>query len=272
MELKNFAEELQNRMKLAMDEITLDQPDMLIRSSQLISCIESHVLELKRYVLKYKFQSFSEEIEFFKTIKPIFISQLWFHKRLFKIRLVESFNDMEARMRYYHRILKALQNFMEKHQAFYHYTLSNSNDMDDKYFIRVNSAKQMLVLDDRFSTNYDSRVSRILTNELVKEYILGAIQKIKSGTSMNPASVPISWTGSKTDLIELIYGLHASGVFNKASSDLKQIASYFELVFNVNLGNYYRTFQEIRLRKSGQVNFLDTIRKNLISRINDSES
>ncbi len=55
MELKIFAEELQTRMKTAMDQITLDQPDVVIRTSQLIACIESTVLELKRYVLKYKF-------------------------------------------------------------------------------------------------------------------------------------------------------------------------------------------------------------------------
>ncbi|WP_276374296.1 RteC domain-containing protein [Chryseolinea sp. H1M3-3] len=272
MELKIFAEELQARMKTAMDQITLDQPDVVIRTSQLITYIESTVLELKRYVLKYKFKTVEEEIEFFKTIKPIFISQLWYHKKLFKIRLIESFNDMETRMRYYQRLLKSLENFMLKHREFYHYTLAHSNHMDEKYFTRVNASKGRIENDERFSAHYDEKVARILTNELVKEYVFGAIQKIKAGAPGDSSMTPISWTGSKTDLIELIYGLHATGVFNKAASDLKQIASYFETVFNVSLGNYYRTFQEIRLRKSGQVNFLDTVRKNLIQRINESDA
>lgn len=269
MELKIFAEELQARMKTTMDQITLDQPDVVIRTSQLITCIESTILELKRYVLKYKFKTVEEEIEFFKTIKPIFISQLWYHKKLFKIRLVESFNDMETRRKYYQRLLKSLENFMLKHKEFYHYTLSHSNHLDEKYFTRMNASKGRIENDERFATHYDEKVARILTNELVKEYVLGAIQKIKSGAS--PSTI-ISWTGSKTDLIELIYGLHATGVFNKATSDLKQIASYFETVFNVSLGNYYRTFQEIRIRKSGQANFLDTLRRNLILRINEGDA
>ena len=270
MELKIFAEELQARMKTTMDQITLDQLDVVIRTSQLITCIESTVLELKRYVLKYKFKTVEEEIEFFKTIKPIFISQLWFHKKLFKIRLVESFNDMETRMKYYQRLLKSLENFMLKHQEFYHYTLSHSNHMDEKYFTRMNASKGRIENDERFSTHYDEKVARILTNEMVKDYILVAIQKIKSRASGDSPTIPISWTGSKTDLIELIYGLHATGVFNKATSDLKQIASYFETVFNVSLGNYYRTFQEIRLKKSGQTNFLDEMKQKLILKISES--
>lgn len=255
-----------------MEQITLDQPDVVIRTSQLITCIESIVLELKQFVLKYKFKTVDEEIEFFKTIKPIFISQLWFHKKLFKIRLVESFNDMKTRMKYYQRLLKSLENFMLKHQEFYHYTLSHSNHMDEKYFTRMNALKGRIENDERFSTHYDEKVARILTNELVKEYVLGAIQKIKGRVSSDSPTALVSWTGSKTDLVELIYGLHATGVFNKSLLDLKQIASYFETVFNVNLGNYYRTFQEIRLRKSGQVNFLDTVRKNLIHRINEGDA
>lgn len=270
MELKKFAEELQNRMKVEIDQIALEQHDVLVRTSQIIFCIESQIMELKHYVLKYKFESNDEEIDFFKTIKPVFISQLWYHKKLFKIRLFESFNDTDSRMKYYRHVLKALQKYVEKHEEFYHYTISNDHHMDEKFFTRCNTSKRNLVLDDRFSTIYDNRLSRILSNELIKDYVLSAIQKIQLGFSIHSANPPVSWTASKTDLIELMYALHASGVFNKASSDLKQIAKYFETVFNVTLGNYSRVFQEIRLRKSGQTNFIDEIRKNLMSKINES--
>ncbi len=141
--------------------------------------------------------------------------------------------------------------------------------MDEKYFTRGTALKQRIENDERFSTLGDEKVTRILTNELIKVYVFEAMQKIKSGLDNKIPN--ISWTGSKTDLIELIYGLHASGVFNKATADLKQIASYFEAVFNVSLGNYYRTFQEICLRKSGQTNFLDQLRTDLISKIEEKD-
>jgi hypothetical protein len=66
--------------------------------------------------------------------------------------------------------------------------------------------------------------------------------------------------------------LHVSGVFNKASADVKQIATHFENVFNVLLGNYYRTFQEIRIRKTGQVNFINELKEGLTKLIREKVS
>jgi hypothetical protein len=91
MELKQYAEELKARMTAAIDFITADQPDVLIRNSQLIASIESYIRELKQFVVKYKFCNLGEEIEFFKKIKPWFISELLYYQRLFKIQLFESY-------------------------------------------------------------------------------------------------------------------------------------------------------------------------------------
>jgi hypothetical protein len=270
MELKPFSEGLLNRLKGQIEQISLVQPDVLLRNSEIISFIEALVIELKQYVLKYKFESINEEVEFFKTIKPVFISQLLFYKGLFKISLFESFHDSDARINYYRKQLRTLKRFMIKHEEFYHYALSNSTDLDEKYFVRDNNTKQFLIQDNRFSTWFDNRLSRILANELIKSYIFNALERIKSPLPGNlNSSTSLTWTGSKTDLIELVYALQASGVFNKSTADVKQIASYFENVFNVTLGNYYRTFQEIKIRKTGSALFLKQLMQNLTKRVNE---
>jgi hypothetical protein len=272
MELKQFSEGLLNRLKGQIEQITLDQPDVLLRNSQIISSIEVLVIELKQYVLNYKFENINEEVEFFKTVKPIFISQLLFYKGLFKISLFESFHDSDARINYYRRQLKTLKRFMIKHEEFYHYALSNSVDLDEKYFVRNNNTKQFFIQDNRFSTLYDNRLSRILANELIKGYIFNALQRIKSPLAGNLNNSSLTWTGTKTDLVELIYALQAAGVFNKELADVKQIASHFENVFNITLGNYYRVFQEIRIRKTGQVNFINYLKEALMEKIHEAES
>jgi hypothetical protein len=163
-----------------------------------------------------------------------------------------------------------LEGFMTSHKEFYHYVLSNADEMNERYFTRSGSSKRLIILDDRFSTMHDIRLSKILCNERVKNYLLTGIQKIDSPSSL-PINSPLTWTGSKTDLIELVYALQAAGVFNQELADVKQIATHFENAFNLSLGNYYRTFQEIRLRKRGQTNFIDKIRSKLIERINSLE-
>ncbi len=67
------------------------------------------------------------------------------------------------------------------------------------------------------------------------------------------------WTGSKTDLVELLYALHASEFINGGTVDIKEMASHFEHFYNVDLGNYYHTFIEIRSRKTSRTRFLDRL-------------
>lgn len=80
------------------------------------------------------------------------------------------------------------------------------------------------------------------------------------------------WTGNKTELIELIYALHSSGAINSGTADIKEMASLFEQVFNVDLGNYYHTFIEIRARKGSKTKFLDRLQETLLKRFEESDA
>ena len=79
------------------------------------------------------------------------------------------------------------------------------------------------------------------------------------------------WTGSKTELIELIYALQSSGAINSGTANIKELASLFEQVFNIDLGNYYHTFIEIRARKCSKTKFLDALIEVLRKRLEESD-
>jgi len=72
-------------------------------------------------------------------------------------------------------------------------------------------------------------------------------------------------------LIELIYALHTEGVFNNGTSELKEVTSFFESTFNVDLGQFNRTFLEIRSRKCERTKFLNTLKEKLILRMDDAD-
>ena len=267
MELKQFAEELRIRMEAEIDTISADQPDELRRTSLLIECVGRYVAELKRYVLKYKFRSIKEETAFFKEIKPDFISRLFYFRKVFKIQLFETANPNDSKLRFYRKQLRRIQRCMAHHEEFYHYFLSGADENDEAYFSRRGASTATVAFDERFSARYDHILSRIRCAELVRSYILTGIQKIENPDPA-PATSALTWTGAKTDLVELIYALQASEVFNKGNAGVKQIASQFESMFNVSLGNYYRVLPEIRQRKN-QTNFLDTIKAQLTKKLNE---
>ena len=68
-----------------------------------------------------------------------------------------------------------------------------------------------------------------------------------------------------------MYALHSEGVFNNGAADLKDIAEYFEHVFEIDLGQYRRTFLEIRVRKSERTKFINSLKENLTKRMDNSD-
>lgn len=70
---------------------------------------------------------------------------------------------------------------------------------------------------------------------------------------------PIQWTAPKAALIELIYALYVSKTFNNGQTDIKQIADAFQRMFNYELGDYYKTFSEIKTRQKSKTKFLDEL-------------
>ena len=81
----------------------------------------------------------------------------------------------------------------------------------------------------------------------------------------------LTWTGSKVGLIELIYAMAEAKVINNGNIDIKEIASTFEKLFKIDLGDFYRSFMEIRQRKRNNTKFLDLLRLNLKKRIDKFE-
>ncbi len=82
---------------------------------------------------------------------------------------------------------------------------------------------------------------------------------------------PLRWTGNKTALTELIYSLHAQGIFNNGNADIKLIAKTFETAFNIDLGDFYHTFMELKARKINRTKFLDSLCEALIKKMDEQD-
>lgn len=270
MKAKNiieFSEGLQAKMKQELESFNTDQ-DEIIKNGKTLSFIRELIGELKVFTRNYKFVNETEEIQFFKEVKPVFLSQYYYYKKVFAIRLLDSFKDANSKQTTYQQVLQQLEKYVKKNLAFYEYCMSGSNFMDAQYFSRRQAHHKSLNIDENFSTGYDVKLAKILANELMKKYVLNALLKSNSELTEGPT---LTWTDSKASLIELIYALHSAKVFNKGASDIKLVASTFESLFNISLGNYYRVIQEIRIRKSGQTNFLDQLRDKLSAKFNEYE-
>lgn len=266
MNIIAFSDQLQLRMKESLADLNTDE-DEVIKIGNALTFLRQITKELKQFTSTYKFKEETEEIQFFKEIKPLFMSQFMYYKKVFAIKLFDSFKDFKSRQANYYHLLQQLETFARKNRDFYEYCMTGTTYLDRQYFTRNKQFLKSVDKDETFTTGYDTRLAKILANELLKNFIHKSLQKSHSESDGNCAR--LAWTGSKTDLIELIYALHYSDVFNAGTADIKLIATHFENSFNVSLGNYYRTLQDIKLRKSGQTNFLDQLKLALNKSLNN---
>jgi hypothetical protein len=247
-----------------------------------IEVCRMYLSQLKALVQEHGFADKDEEIVFFKHSKPRYLVPLIYYKGIYTLYSQWPEGSEIMKKEYLDHELSRLRQFFAEHREFYKYCRTCSTHMDDKYFVRGQFDVHLLhdsfyfEADPGFSTNYDFLVSQITANTRLLTYIEKLLLQPDGSTSGSPSAdsskaPSLTWTGSKTDLIELIYALHSGSVLNNGNADLKLIATCLQKVFNIEVGNYYDIFQHIRLRKTGRTKFLDNLRSLLIKKMDEME-
>lgn len=261
--------------------IELEIDNQIYRCEKAIDIILKSIINLKKLVAKNNFKSETEEILFFKELKPLFTSKLIYYNMIYKIEMKKPNGGNRILKKYYNNELLKLKAFFDNELEFYQYYRSGSTYLDYKYFLRGKFDIKMALdsyyfeTDKTFSTSHDFKVARILAHDLIQLYLENQIitinNKDTTEKTQNKTNIKLMWTGSKVALIELMYALHTEGVFNNGAADLKDIADYFEHTFDINLGQYRRVFLEIRARKSEKSKFITTLNEALLKRMEKSD-
>lgn len=217
--------------------IDLEQDNALKCSELAIDVCLKAVDKLKIIILKHKFKLQSEEIRFFKTIKPKFLAPLIYHLKVFKIESRKPNGSDKIRRKYLSNELDKLKHYFDSNLNFYRYYRTQSNYLDHKYFllgkydIRLTVDSFFFETDERFCTSHDFKVAKILAHDWLQVYLEEELSNLdRKETNMVTQDTPkvkLYWTESKTALIELIYALHAQGAVDNGKADIKDIAAVF---------------------------------------------
>ena len=236
--------------------IDLEIDNQSARCEKALEIILKTIKSLRLILSKTKFKTNAEEIKFFKEIKPQFTSKLIYYNTLFKIEMKKPNGGNRIVKKYYNNELVKLKAFFDNELEFYKYYRSGSTYLDYKYFLRgkfdikLSLDSYYFETDTSFSTSHDFKVAKILANDLIQLYLENQLvmidNKDNGEKSQRKPNLKMVWTSPKVALIELVYALHTEGVFNNGATDLKDIAEYFEYIFDIDLGQYRRTFLEIR--------------------------
>jgi len=281
MNLNEFTNSLYNQMENNLDEVNLDETDILQRLKNSSLTILSSISKLKNFTASYEFIDVNDEINFFKNIKPKFSSKLIFYQKAYEIQLYLPIGHVTDLKNYYFKEIQKIEKYLNDNKELFSYYRSNSTLFDEIYFVRKKPDSWLLLsLDDYetdldFTTFYDHKISKIVAFDLLSEFIKDSINKLDQKNELRKINLnntgDLIWTGSKVSLVELLYALQSTGSFNNGSIGIKDLANELQSLFNVDIGNYYRVFQEIRIRKSSRTSFMDQLKDRLVKRMDESD-
>lgn len=276
-------EEILDNLDSALDFLETEQEDILSKAEEGILIAKRALEQLRNSIAKKKFKNKIDEIHFFKHIKPQVFSKLIYYQKLFNIESKRPRSSNKSQIKYFNKQIDRLQDYFNDNLEFYHYYRRGATSLDEHYFVRGKIDIRLFpntfsfFIDDKFSTSHDSTVATIIAYDMLIVYLKTEIDKLENNSGMetmvnsHQKQSRLFWTANKTDLIELIYALHSTGAINSGTADIKEMATACENLFNIDLGDYYRTYLEIRSRKTNQTKFIDKLKDTLVNRIEDAD-
>lgn len=268
----NLWEELESQLLLLKER----KEHPVKHAQEAIYSVAASLGVLKSFFTAYEFRSKAEEIQFFKSIKPQWTATLIFYREIYNIESSRPIALSRQIKKYYKKELHKLDTYFKENKEFYTYYRTGNTFLDRQYFLRKHKeANESLVGgeegESNFSTAQDQKVSRIIANDRLLEYIQSKLKK-SARIEQKQNQPRINWTGSKVALVELMYALHTEKVLNDGKVSLKEMAKGIEHLFNIEIGQFNRIYLEIRSRKTiDKTSFLNALKNSLAVRMEQAE-
>ena len=269
--LNDILTEIQNYEKSVSEHST----NLIDESYRVTVYLKDLLFKVKNKIFEDGFKDDSEEIHFFKHIKPQILGKLIYYNKVFRIETSCPVCNGKMYHTYFSNRLHELKKENTEHicnSDFYRYYRSGRSDKDEVFFqlgkINYHDGLNSFVfeIDDQFSTFYDYKVARIIANDLLYNYLQTKINPdenqyliLQNGESTKD----LFWTDSKNALIELIYALYSSGVISHGKVGIRKISLIFQILFRIPLGDLHHAFHRMKTRNGSRTAFLDQLKQSL---------
>ena len=235
--------------------------NVLEKSKEIISLCRMNLLELREKVVDQGFLNENDEIHFFKFTKQVPMASLVYYLEVQEFEANFPMTDTKTQKIYIKEKIRGLNEFFQIHLDFVKYVRLQQTHFDKHFFTRkyvdlcCEKNKLLLVLDPIFNTSHDWILAKTRAFQKFSAYLKNRLTELDKHTELSS----LKWTSTKVSLTELVYALYYSRAINNGNVDIKQIATVFEKAFNFSLGDFYRTYIEIRTRKKDRIKFLDEL-------------
>ena len=268
---------LLNQLDSELLQISEEQESVIFTAEFSLMKLDEAIRNVKTLISDHRFECVADEVRFFKTLKPMFISKFIYFSKILTIETAKPTAGLKEIKKHYSAELLKLKQYHVENKDFHAYYLRNATYLDHKYFVRksydlkMELSPELYNFDENFTTSHDNKVSFIMANQSLEAYLLNAVNNVGMVSSVNNSKFPLVWSASKVSLIELLYALHHTRSFNGGNIEFTEVIKATEKLFEIDLGNSYKTIAEIRNRKNGRTKFLQLLTDNLNQLFLDSD-
>ena len=229
---------------------------------------------------KERFIKQGDEIHFFKTDKPFINGRIKFFSKVRRFIFEKPNASIVKQIDYAIGMIDKLEKHKMRNLEFFQYARHCNTSLDHIYFVRGNDKLDFPVdtshyfTDPEFSTSHDNLAAQVISYDLLSNYYQLELKSLRKQNEniiveeISPAILNgLSWTASKTDLVELIYALHSSGAIRNGQAEISKMAEVCATLFDIKLNNFYKTYAEIKNREKDTTKFLDQLNMSLEKRI-----
>ncbi len=276
MQMKTDFRQILSKLEGELSSMEATIPNLLERFKSGALLADKAVAHLKPLVPD-NFGNTRDEIYFFKHIQPHILSKKIYYSQLFRIEADRPKSIRDDYRKFLDQELQRITMFFEVHNALFLYFRGGATERDEQYFLRNSTYNNEYpvdldgMLDTRFCTVTSFKLAELIALEDVSKYLITKLENLYALPRNLQYKPRLRWTESKTDLVELGYALHLVGSFNNGEADIKQVFEWLENSLDVDFGNVYSNFRDIRMRKKEMATFLTRLKDGLLKRIEEMD-
>lgn len=262
-----------------LEGVAVTSHNILQRAEQSYKIIEQALLQLKEHIIGNNFPDKVAEINFFKKTKPLFLKELLYYMEVFQVESWKPPVGRDEQIAHYRLGAHRADLYFKRYNELYTYYRTGSTLYDEAYFLRESKSNLITPIslsdtDTRFSTVHSFQFAKLQAYEQFSDYLFRCIYNLEhpGAPTPNQSSMnTLQWTDAKADFVELAYGIYSKGSINHGKADIKQIIAALEIAFNTSVGNFYRIFQNIRIRKKNRTLYWDEAKEFLIKNMDKTD-
>lgn len=258
--MQQFIEITVREASTAFLKIDMSENSFLNKTTEKQKIISALMQKIENTIESKPFKSPIEEIEYYKHQKPRLLRYQIYFENVLRIEEKFPIGTKKQLKAYLKKEEISLSNFYKKNQEAFIYARRNQTHSDHVYFTQLNLNKDLM--------------AAIYAAEMLQEYLKEKrkiITKTLEATPQKPLpfDTKLNWTDTQAGLVEIIYAIHAKGCINDGNATIKAIVETLEAVFNINISDYRRTFQDIKNRHQS-ARFLNKLSFALTQKIDNS--